>query len=83
MMTTTWTPEQKAMLHSDMTNEEIAEKVGRSVSAVRDRRYCYTGHTTNITNWKAASADTKRRTYGEVHVIATARRIGAKILDVR
>ena len=83
MMTTTWTLEQKAMLHSDMTNEEIAEKVGRSVRAVISRRYSYTGHSTNLSNWKSLSAEHNRKAYGEAHVIATARRIGAKILDVK
>jgi len=83
MMTTTWTPEQKAMLHSDMTNEEIAEATGRSVRAVISRRYSYTGHSTNIANWKATAIQDKRRALGEAHVVATAKRIGAKILDVR
>lgn len=83
MMTTTWTPEQKAMLHSDMTNEEIAQSVGRSVGAVISRRYSYTGHATNFTNWKAVRAERKRRVRGEAHVIRTAKRIGAKIMDVR
>lgn len=83
MMTTTWTPEQKAMLLSDMTNEEIAQAIGRSKRAVMSKRYCYTGHATNFTNWKAVRAERKRRVRGEVHVIRTAKRIGAKIMDVR
>ena len=39
-----WTKEQKIMLKSDMTNEEIAAETGRTVNSVRKGRYAYTGH---------------------------------------
>lgn len=82
-MTETWTQEQKDMLFTDMTNEEIAEATGRSIAAVVSRRYQYTGHSTNLDNWKKLTFQSKRVTFGEAHLIQTAKRIGAKIMDLR
>lgn len=39
-----WTREQKDLLFSDMTNEEIAEATGRSLISIKSARYYYTGH---------------------------------------
>ena len=43
-MTDYWSEEEIEMLFSDMTNEEIEQKTGRSKSAVRWKRYQKTGH---------------------------------------
>jgi len=40
-----WSPEEKALLKSDLTAEEIAVRTGRTSEAVRRARYTYTGHT--------------------------------------
>lgn len=39
-----WTPEEKKLLRTNMTTEEIAEATGRTEHAVRHARYTYTGH---------------------------------------
>jgi hypothetical protein len=39
-----WTPEEKALLKTDMSAEQIAEATGRTEGAVRHARYTYTGH---------------------------------------
>ena len=39
-----WSAEEKALLKSEMTAEEISVKIGRTVEAVKRARYTYTGH---------------------------------------
>ena len=39
-----WTAEEKKLLKTDMTTEQIAEATGRTKEAVRRARYTYTGH---------------------------------------
>lgn len=41
---TKWTAEEKKLLKTNMTTEQIAEATGRTESAVRRARYTYTGH---------------------------------------
>ena len=87
-----WTKEHKAMLFSSLTNEEIAEKTGRSPHSVRKARVRYTGHCVERAKWKTIDYDQQRvqkvmdgmqKKQNEAHVIRTAMQIGAKILDVR
>ena len=47
-----WTREQKDLLFSEMTNEEIAKAVGRSVTSVKRARYYYTGHEVEFSRWQ-------------------------------
>ena len=44
MSGTKWTAEEKKLLKTDMTTEQIAEVTGRTEGAVRRARYTYTGH---------------------------------------
>ena len=39
-----WTPEEKKLLKTNMSAEEIARETGRSEHAVKRARYTYTGH---------------------------------------
>ena len=39
-----WTEEDKALLYTDMSTEEIAEKTGRTYAAIQRMRYDLTGH---------------------------------------
>ena len=39
-----WTDDELALLYSDLTNQEIAERISRSANAVRKKRYLVTGH---------------------------------------
>ena len=87
-----WTKEHKAMLFSSLTNEEIAEKTGRSPHSVRKARVRYTGHAVERQRWRIIDYDQQRirsvmddmrLKQGEAHVVRTAMQIGAKILDVR
>ena len=41
---TKWTPEEKKLLKTDMSAEEIAKATGRTEYAVKRARYTYTGH---------------------------------------
>ena len=87
-----WTKADRAMLFSSLTNEEIAEKTGRSPHSVRKARVRYTGHAVERTRWRIIDYDQKRirdvtesmsLKQGEAHVVRTAMQIGAKLLDVR
>ena len=76
-----WTDEEKTMLFSDMTNSEIARLTGRTYISVRKMRQYYTQHTVEKKKWKPLR--TEREAQGVAHVVQTAERIGAKLLDVR
>ena len=39
-----WSSEDKALLKTDMSNEQIDKLTGRTPEAVRRARYTYTGH---------------------------------------
>ena len=39
-----WTIEEKQLLKTDMTTEEIAEATGRTHESIKRARYSYTGH---------------------------------------
>ena len=41
---TKWTAEEKKLLKTDMTTEQITKATGRTEGAVRRARYTYTGH---------------------------------------
>lgn len=41
---TKWTAEEKLLLKTDMSAQQIAEATGRTEEAVRRARYTYTGH---------------------------------------
>ena len=41
---TKWTAEEKKLLKTDMSAQQIAEATGRTEEAVRRARYTYTGH---------------------------------------
>lgn len=43
-MSKKWTAEEKQLLKTNMTTEQIAEATGRTKAAVRRARYNYTGH---------------------------------------
>ena len=77
-----WTEEQKMLLFSPVKNEAIAEATGRSLDCVKRMRLYHTGHTTDSSAWRALKREKMKEVEGTAHVIATAKRIGAKILDV-
>lgn len=54
-----WTKEQKDMLHSSMTNEEIAEATGRTLTSVKKARYYYTGHEVELSRARLESSESE------------------------
>lgn len=85
-----WTEEETILLWTDMTNEEISKKTGRSMDAVRTKRFNLTGHYTT-------PSETKRRKYIHVtpvtnalldeqmkrnRIIVLAKKIGVRIKGV-
>lgn len=76
-----WTDEEKTMLFSEMPNDEIARLTGRTYIAVRKMRQYYTNHAVERNKWKPLR--TEREAIGIAHVVQTAQRIGAKLMDVR
>ena len=43
-MSATWNDGEIKMLFSELSNDEIAKRIGRASSAVRKKRYLVTGH---------------------------------------
>lgn len=39
-----WTPTEKALLFTELSNKEISDRTGRTESSVRTKRYKETGH---------------------------------------
>lgn len=77
-----WTREQKNMLFTDMSNEQIAVLLHKTPSAVKKMRYYVTGHSVPIKDGFELAREAELERMGIAHVIETAKRIGAKILDV-
>ena len=78
-----WTKEKRDMLWSDMTNEQIAEKLEKPVAIVKKARFYYTGHTTNRKNWERNSKQRISKAEGEARIIALAKEMNIKLEDTR
>lgn len=78
----TWSTADKALLKSDMTNEQIAKRIGRTPAAVKRMRYYYTGHSTEdrerITEQERMSA-----IEGECRILNLCKQLGVKLQGVR
>ena len=70
-----WTEEELALLWTFMPNEDIAEQIGRTVSAVESKRYQVTGYYTHRTLLAQARKIPPR----ERHLYALAEQLGVKI----
>lgn len=78
-----WTKEKRDMLWSDMTNEEIAEKLGKSVMLIKRARFYYTGHTTNRSKWEMNYEQKRNKVEGEARILDLARKMNIKIGGMR
>ena len=76
-----WTKEKRDMLWSDMTNEEIAKKLGKSIMLVKRARFYYTGHTTNRSNWEANYEKIRSQAEKEARILDLAQKLNIKIGD--
>lgn len=76
-----WTDDEKRLLRSNMTSEEIAEKTGRSLKAVRSRRYEYTGHT-NCDEF-VPMREFVSKEVGEARILYLCRKLGIRLEDTR
>ena len=86
-----WTENETMLLWTELTNKEICEQTGRTMDAVRTKRFNVTGHYTT-------PSETKRRKYIHVtpvnnalidkqtkvnRIIAMANKLGVRIKGVR
>lgn len=78
-----WTKEKRDMLWSDMTNEEIAERLGKSVMLIKRARFYYTGHTTNRSKWEINYEQKRNKVEGEARILDLARKMNIKIGGMR
>jgi len=76
-----WTKEKRDMLWSDMTNEEISEKLGKSVTVVKRARFYYTGHTTNRSKWEPNYEQIRIKAEKEARILNLAKKLNIKIGD--
>ena len=82
-----WTNEQKEMLHSSMTNEEIAQATGRTMVSVKRARYYYTGHEVELESARIKKNDTDmlryeqkaRKVQREEHLRNLCKRLGVRL----
>lgn len=86
-----WTEEETILLWSDMTNEEISEKTGRTMDAVRTKRFNLTGHYTPSDARKGRKAVYVSPVHSEYEdqrtktnrIIVMASKMGVRIKGVR
>jgi len=85
-MSEKWTAEEKKLLKTNMTTEQIAEATGRTMEAVRRARYTYTGH--SVEEGKGQTTSEERlfeaeRRYHKVQkeqrIIALCKQLGVRI----
>lgn len=74
-----WTQEEKKMLHSNKTNEEIAEEIGVSICAVKKSRYYYTGHEVEPDRWRKDNPS-RISVESEARILSLAKKIGVKLI---
>ena len=77
-----WTKEEKALLWSMKTNEEIAKELNRTVTAVERARYYYTGHVCEIENAKARFSQ-ESQIAKEARIINLCHQLGVRLQGVR
>ena len=82
-MKRTWTTEQEQMvLDADYTDEELSVMLGKTLHAIRDKRYSLTGHT--IPNPKYLSYFEKLdRVESEARIINMAKQLNVRLGDVK
>lgn len=74
-----WTKQQRDMLWSDMTNEEIADATGRSLIVVKRARFYYTGHTVHKDLARDNAEEARKKTEGEARILNLAKKLNIKI----
>ena len=81
LMENRWTKDEIELVYTDMTNEEIAKQIGRSVGAVREKRYRMTGH--KVPPCQVVEKETPKMANGnkdkEWRLIALAKKLGVKL----
>ena len=79
-----WTKEEEQMLFTDMTNEDIAAALGRTVKAVQTKRYRMTGRSVEGARQKITrrekEANQKPSPTKILRICEMARRLGVKLL---
>lgn len=82
-----WTNEQKKLLFSDMTNAEISEATGRTVTSIKKARYYYTGHEVELAKAKLETEEREllklereaKRLENEKRLKELCRRLGVRL----
>ena len=82
-MTNYWTEAEIYWLYTGLSDKEIAEKIGRSVKAIRKKRYEITGHYVEIERQRDNNPEPKRfeysRIYKEARILSFAKKLGVKL----
>ena len=76
-----WTKEERDLLRTDLTNEEISERTQRPLMGVKKARYKYTGH--SVEKAKHRFKPTLDRSDSEARIIAKCFELGIKLEGVR
>ena len=78
-----WTPEEKALLKSDISNDEIAKITGKHKRTVETMRYKYTGHYCTKETQRDNQDEKRNKIRGDVRIIEACKRLGVRLLDCR
>lgn len=84
-MISLWTDEEKDLLYTNMSNQEIADKINRTVKAVKMKRYEETGHYVEAEKQKESDYIQKRivphmdETYKKARIITLCERLKVKL----
>ena len=81
-----WTLEEELLIQKNLTNEEVAKIAGRTLRAVKEKRYKMTGHTeAEVQKWtdndvrrSPASLETVETRIDRIKALA--RKLGVKLL---
>ena len=84
-MSKLWTLEEELMIKNGMSNEEVAQRTGRTIKAIEQKRYRLTGHcvppervwTADEVRRSPASFDTKETRIDRIKALA--RKLGVKL----
>ena len=85
MMISLWTDDEIALLYTEMTNNEIAERINRTVTAVKKKRYEETGHYVEAGKQKESDYIQKRivphmdEAYKKARIITLCERLKVKL----
>ena len=80
MMREKWPLEHKRLFYTDLSDEEIAEKTGRTITAVHRQRYHTTGHWSKD-NPRPTMPERISKVEGECRILDLCKKLNIKLME--